>query len=139
MSSAALLALLFCSCAFAQFASIKSSKVNARYGPGGVYPLKFTYLKHNIPVKILQSFEGWDQIEDIDGEKSWIKESFISKKSYAMTKSCTVGYKKIDYKPVVKIDDGIVALVKQCKQNWCYIQVEKYKIWVKKPSLWGVN
>lgn len=131
--------IFFCSYGFAHYASIKPSKANVRYGPGVHYPLKFTYLKSNIPVKVLESFENWNQIEDIDGEKGWVKSNLITKKKYSTIKSLATGYKKMGSSPVVKIEDGVTGHVKKCKQNWCYIQVEGYKVWVEKDLLWGLD
>ena len=49
-------------------------------------------------------------------------------------------YKKPDDKsrPVAQIENGVVAKLNECEDNWCNVSASGYKGWVLKTSLWGV-
>ena len=36
-----------------EFVMLKNNKVNVRYGPSFDYPIKYIYLKQNLPIKII--------------------------------------------------------------------------------------
>lgn len=132
---------LFASVANAEFVTIKSGTANIRTGPGRDYPIKYTYVKSNIPVKVLNFFEDWYQIEDFDGDTGWVSKNLITRKAYAITKEDLFGYKDSNNKSniVVKLDKKVIILVKKCKENLCYVQNGKYKFYVMRDLIWGVN
>lgn len=124
----------------AQYLNIKSFKVNARYGPGKHYPVKYVYLKRNLPVKVVQKFDDWINISDPQGHTSWIKKDLLSKRSFAITQSFAIGYKKNNnLNPTVKIDDSVIVAVKSCKEEWCKVTAKDHKFWLPKSALWGVE
>ena len=40
--------------------------------------------------------------------------------------------------PKVILKKGRLCKIKKCKNDWCSINVDKFKGWVKKESLWGL-
>ena len=40
--------------------------------------------------------------------------------------------------PKVILKKGRLCIVKKCKDRWCKINVDKFKGWIKKDSLWGL-
>ena len=48
-------------------------------------------------------------------------------------------YKKptIYSKPIAKIENGRLFLIKKCKNIWCKVKSENYVGWVNKSNLWG--
>ena len=40
--------------------------------------------------------------------------------------------------PSVILKKGRLIKVKKCKDNWCKVQVDNFKGWVKKDNLWGL-
>jgi SH3-like domain-containing protein len=131
----------FLNSANAEFITIKSAKTNVRTGPGKEYPIKFTYTKRNIPVKVLHIFEDWYQIQDIDNDIGWINKNLTSKKVYGITKSLLFGYKKSSENSelVAKIDGRVILFIKKCKEDWCYSQNGKHKFYVKKDLIWEIE
>ena len=42
-------------------------------------------------------------------------------------------------RPIVKIETGRLLSKKKCNLNWCKVETGKYKGWVLKENLWGLN
>jgi SH3-like domain-containing protein len=123
-----------------QFLSTKFYEINARVGPGKIYPIKSIYKKKFLPLKILGDYEDWKQVEDIDGDSGWMHISTLSKsRSVIFTKE-----KKIFRRPteksvlIAKAEKHVICRVKQCKDNWCSVQCENQRGWVKCNNLWGL-
>ena len=57
-----------------RFATTRSDPINVRVGPGTKYEVAWTYLKSGIPVEIVQEFDTWRKIRDVDGTEGWVVE-----------------------------------------------------------------
>ena len=40
--------------------------------------------------------------------------------------------------PIAKIKKGRVLVLKKCLDDWCKIQSENFKGWVKTDNIWGL-
>ena len=118
---------------------LKNNKVNVRYGPGFDYPIKFVYNKKNLPVKVIDKKENFRRIIDHKKNNGWIHVSQLRKSKSLITIAQKILFKKpTKYsKPVAKLDEGRLLIVKICKKNWCNIKTNKYSGWVDKNNLWG--
>ncbi|WP_253299999.1 SH3 domain-containing protein [Wolbachia endosymbiont of Chironomus riparius] len=123
------------------FLSIKSNKVNMRTGPGIHYPIKLIYIRKNLPLRVIEEFENWKKVCDINEDCGWIKSTLLSNKPYVMIKENTFGYAKqnIDSKVTMKIDKFAIMESKKCVKNWCLLSVLKRKSWVQKEFIWGMD
>ena len=54
------------------FVMLKNNKVNVRYGPSFEYPIKYIYLKKNLPIKIIDEKENFRRILDHKNNSGWI-------------------------------------------------------------------
>ena len=64
-----------------EFVMLKNSKVNVRYGPSFEYPIKYIYLKKNLPIKIIDKKENFRRIIDHKHNSGWIHTSQLKKSS----------------------------------------------------------
>ena len=122
------------------FLSLKNNEVNVRIGPSKEYPIKFTYKKKYLPVKILDKSETWRKVSDFENNSGWIHISQLSKKKTAINiKKNSILYKKstIYSKPLAKLEIGRLVLIKKCKLEWCKITSGDFTGWVFRNSLWG--
>ena len=62
------------------FLSLKNSEVNLRQGPSFEYPIKLTYKKKYLPVKVIDKVETWRKVKDLENNSGWIHISQLSKK-----------------------------------------------------------
>ncbi|MFP3015974.1 MAG: SH3 domain-containing protein [Wolbachia sp.] len=141
-STIILLFLLFSHSLFANnFVSTKSNKINMRTGPGFHYPVKWIYTCKNLPLKVIEEFESWKKVCDIDEDCGWIKGNLLSDKRYAILKEDTYGYQKqsVDSKITMKIDKFVVIEIKKCSEKWCLLSSSKRKAWVQKKHIYGVD
>lgn len=124
-----------------RFASMRSNKVNTHVGPGATYPVEWTYLKQHLPVEIMAEFDTWRQIRDADGTCGWVHKSLLCGKRTAIIQGKRRKlYKKPDFEAevVALVDPGVITYLKECKNDWCRVDVKGHVGWLKRRHLWGV-
>ena len=122
------------------FLSLRNNEVNLRQGPSFEYPIKFLYKKKYLPVEILDKSATWRKIKDFQNNSGWIHISQLSKQKSAINiKKNSILYKNptIFSKPIAKLENGRLMIIKKCKIKWCKITSGKYSGWIEKKYLWG--
>jgi SH3-like domain-containing protein len=128
------------SSAIENFLTLKNNEVYLRQGPSFEYPIKLVYKKKFLPVIIIDKLENWRKIKDFENNSGWIHVSQLSKKKSAINiKNNSILYKKstIFSKPIAKLENGRLILIKKCIEDWCKIVSENYEGWILKKTLWG--
>ena len=123
------------------FLTLRNDKVNLRQGPSFEYPIKLFYKKKFLPVLVKENYENFRKIIDHENNSGWIHVSQLSKKKAAITtKDSLLIFNKpsIYSKPSAILKKGRLCKIKKCKNEWCKVEVEKFKGWVKKDGLWGL-
>ena len=123
------------------FLTLRNDKVNLRQGPSFEYPIKLFYKKKFLPVLVQDSFENFRKIRDHENNTGWVHISQLSKKKAAITiedDQLVFDRPSIYSTPYVVLKKGKLCKIKKCKDNWCKVQVENFKGWVKKDILWGL-
>lgn len=129
-----------------RFVSLRSDKVFVRTGPALRYPIKWIFVKEGLPVEIIQEFDTWRKIRDIEGEEGWIHQSLLSGKRKALIQVAKGAEKDVylvrkpmtDTRQVVKLEPKVIVALKECSGAWCSAEVSGFKGWIEKKSLWGV-
>ncbi len=128
-----------------RYASLKSDDVNMRSGPGERYPVLWNYQRRDLPVKIEHEFDIWRQVEDMDGIKGWIQQGFLAgHRSFVITgtQDRTLRAQAAEAAEAVAVlKPGVVGRLKSCDagQDWCQVQVQDYRGWLKRSDVWGVD
>tara|TARA_B100000575_G_scaffold285943_1_gene281953 strand:+ start:839 stop:1282 length:444 start_codon:yes stop_codon:yes gene_type:complete len=123
------------------FLTLRNEKVNLRQGPSFDYPIKIFYKKKFLPVLILDKSDNFMKIRDHENNSGWIHISQLSKKKAAITIEDNVlvfNKPSIYSAPKAILEKGRLCKIKKCKDDWCKVNVENFKGWVKKNSLWGL-
>ena len=123
------------------FLTLRNDKVNLRQGPSFEYPIKLFYKKKFLPVLVQESFENFRKIRDHENNTGWVHISQLSKKKAAITiedDQLVFDKPSIYSTPSAVLKKGKLCRIKKCKDNWCKVQVENFKGWVKKDILWGL-
>jgi SH3-like domain-containing protein len=124
-----------------RFASLDSSEVNLRAGPGKDYPILWVYQRRGLPVEIIQEFDTWRRIRDRDGTVGWVQQNLLSGKRGALVidEARTLRTDPTGgAKPVAILQPGVVAQIAECgTDNWCRIEVKGYKGWLRRDDFWG--
>ena len=123
------------------FLTLRNDKVNLRQGPSFEYPIKLFYKKKFLPVLVQDSFENFRKIRDHENNTGWVHISQLSKKKAAITiedDQLVFDKPSIYSTPSAVLKKGKLCRIKKCKDNWCKVQVENFKGWIKKDNLWGL-
>ncbi len=121
------------------FLSLKKNKVNVRYGPSLESPIKFVYKKINLPIKQIDKKENWRRIIDSKNNSGWIHWSQLKPINSVITLKDKILFKKPTNfsKPLANIKKGRLLVIKNCNDDWCKVQTEKYEGWINNKNLWG--
>ena len=124
-----------------RFASLGSSEINVRTGPGSQYPITWKYVRSGLPVEIVAEFEYWRNIRDHDGSVGWVHKSLLSGKRFASVEgTIRVLFQDgaDDSRPLLRLEPGVLVRLERCKAAWCRVTVEGKRGWLKRDWLWGV-
>ena len=125
-----------------RFVSLKSEDINLRIGSSINYPILLKYITEDFPVEIIDEYQNWRKIKDIDNNQGWIHKTLIKGERYAIINVEFPFNAKIFTKPDGKIlgEIGNLNIVKinTCLDRWCNIKLKKNKGWIHKNNLWGV-
>ena len=122
-----------------EFVMLKNSKVNVRYGPSFEYPIKYMYLKKNLPVKVIDKKENFRRIIDHKHNSGWIHTSQLRKaSSVVLVKNHLIFSKPTKFsEPIAIAEKGKLILLKKCKDNWCKTKNKNISGWILFKEFWG--
>ncbi len=124
-----------------RFASLRSSKVHLRTGPGVRYPVDWVLVFRNMPVEIVAEFENWRKIRDWQGTEGWVHRTMLSGMRTAIV---TGGMRALRRDPdasaplVAQVEERVVGRVLECPADWCRIEIAKKRGWIRRDHIWGV-
>ena len=125
-----------------RFVSLNSNEVHLRVGPSFNYPIKIKYIQKNLPVKIVDEYDVWRQIHDIDGNVGWIHKGLLKGDRYGIILSSFNNVALIFNHPqgyqIGKIGNKNIVEIIKCLEKWCFIKIKDKKGWIEKKNLWGV-
>ena len=131
-----------------RFASTRSEPVNVRVGPGTRYDIAWTYIKAGQPVEIIQEFDTWRKIRDVEGDTGWVHQNLLSGRRVALVapwaKAETGLLRKAEETAPVRawLGAGFLVGIDACEKSWCRIEAENagktYAGYVPQNKLWGV-
>lgn len=123
-----------------RFVALRFEEVNVRTGPGTRYPIRWVYKRKLMPMEIIEEFEQWRKIRDVQGDDGWVHKSQLSGNRTGMFKEPTtlLRYAQDTAPPLVKVSKNVIGKFMECNESWCRIQVDSFKGWTHKDRLWGV-
>ncbi len=136
--------IIFCNVSYATdnktYLMLKKDKVYVRYGPSFDYPIKYIYRKINLPLEIIDRKENFRKIIDHKKNSGWIHRSQLRKSKSLITTSSKILFKRPTKfsKPIAKLNEGRLLLIKKCEKDWCNVKTGKFSGWIKKNNVWGI-
>lgn len=125
-----------------RFVSLKPSEVNVRTGPGTRYPIQWVYRREGMPVEIIEEFDLWRKIRDVEGTAGWVHKTMLDGKRSVIIKSKDARTLRstpaANARPVLKAEPMVTARLVECEKDWCRLQVSGRKGWLEKKYLWGI-
>lgn len=128
-----------------RFDSLRNDTVYMRAGPGERFPIEWVYERKDLPVKIIDSFEHWYKIEDVDGNQGWVHKRMLSGKKTALTPKDkkTALYKKnnAQSKVLAYFEGQVIVKIIDCKSDslFCQVKYDDLKGYILKNSLFGIQ
>ena len=122
-----------------EYVMLKNNKVNVRYGPSFDYPIKYIYLKKNLPIKVIDKKENFRRIIDHKHNSGWIHTSQLKKSSSViLTKKQLIFTKPSKFsEPIAVAEIGKLILITKCKNNWCKTNSDDLSGWILFDDYWG--
>lgn len=125
-----------------RFVSLRGDEIYARTGPGTRYPVQWIYKRKNLPAEIVQEFDTWRKIRDVDGEEGWVHQSLLSGKRYVSVNASASIPLYQDHndaaRVVALVESGSILKVNECDDGWCSLSKTGYEGWIAYNFLWGV-
>ena len=125
-----------------RFVSVKSNDANLRIGPSKKYPIILKFIIKNYPLEILDEHKDWRYVIDFEKNKGWIHKSLLKgdRNGILINKDnkYTNVYSYPEFNIIGKIYNGNLFNIHKCKIDWCFIEIEDHKGWIKKSNIWGV-
>lgn len=123
-----------------RFVSISANRANLRTGPGEQYPIMWVYEKKLYPLEIVEEYEQWRKVRDLEGSEGWIHVVLLSgKRTGLITGGVRILFEEPDVTsaPVARIEAGVIGEIIECLENWCQIDVGPEEGWIRTDGLWG--
>lgn len=125
-----------------RFVSLRSDKVFVRTGPALRYPIKWIFHKDGLPVEVVQEFDTWRKVRDIEGDEGWIHQSLLSSRRAVLISSKEmVGLQKTPEtgaRLMAMLEPNVVAELHTCEGEWCDVSAGGYRGWAQRKFLWGI-
>ena len=126
-----------------RFASLKTSPVDMRVGPGFRYPIVWIYQKRDLPVEIIREYDVWRQVRAPDGSEGWVQELKLSGKREFIVEGGTQDLHSTteDDSPVVaRVEAGVIGHISSCAvgSDWCKLSVGNVEGWMRREGFFGV-
>lgn len=124
------------------FSSLRSSETNVRAGPGQHYPIKFTFKAKSLPVRVINEYDNWCEIEDYEGQSGWVSQNLLTKKRMLLVltnKPYIDMHTKNNEKSrvIFHLENNVTGEYLKCLEGWCAIKVNDKKGWVKASEVFG--
>jgi SH3-like domain-containing protein len=123
-----------------RFVSLRSSEVNLRAGPGTTYPVDWVYVRRGLPVEVVAEFDVWRKIRDWQNTVGWVHQSMLDGRRTILI----VGADRvIRQEPgeaaaiVARLAPGVIGRLLSCDGDWCRIEVQSYRGWLRRDEFWG--
>ncbi len=126
-----------------RFVSIAQNKANVRRGPGEDYPLLWQYTRIGLPLEIIAEYGQWRQIRDHENAEGWMHARLLRGERSIRVRELVEAL-PLRSRPaaaagtVALIQSGSVGRLKDCKANWCEVDVGGHDGWLPRDMLWGV-
>ncbi|MBR5130542.1 MAG: SH3 domain-containing protein [Alphaproteobacteria bacterium] len=125
-----------------RFASLRHNQVNLRTGPGNRYPIMWVYQEKGYPVEIIDEYELWRQIREVDGTTGWIHRTQITGVRHALVlEECSlINAPRMDGKTVAIAQKGTIGRILKCPKNsdYCLLDFGSIKGWMAKNMFYGL-
>lgn len=124
-----------------RFVSLREDEVNLRAGPGERYPIDWVLTRKGMPVEILQEFDVWRKVRDVQGTEGWVHQRMVTGiRTVVVTGETRTLHADPDpaSPAVARAEPGVIAHLLECRGAWCRVEARDIKGWLRRSEMWGV-
>jgi SH3-like domain-containing protein len=125
-----------------RFVTLKTNEGNARRGPGLTHRIDWVFTRAGMPLQVTAEFDNWRRVEDQEGAGGWIHYSLLSGTRSALVTEGLAAFRD-DPDDAARVafqaEAGVVGRVLECGADWCRMNVDGTRAWVRKTAIWGVG
>ncbi|QQR38836.1 SH3 domain-containing protein [Devosia rhizoryzae] len=134
-----------------RFVTTRSAPINVRVGPGTKYNIAWNFLVSGVPVEIVQEFDTWRKIRDMEGDEGWVHQSLLAgARAGYVTPLVANGEVTMhvsraeDATARARLAAGVRVAVSECDGAWCQVAAgppgerASFSGWIRQEELWGV-
>jgi SH3-like domain-containing protein len=137
-----------------RFVTTRSTPINVRVGPGTKYDVSWIYKVAGTPVEIIQEFDVWRKIRDVDGSVGWVHQNMLSgnRAGYVLPEA---NVERVGLRTAASDESGVAAWVgpgypvkiQSCEEGWCAVSAvdhpegrvgATFTGYLPEGDLWGV-
>ena len=125
-----------------RYVSIKASEANARRGPSRSHRIDWVFQRRNMPVMVVAEHGHWRRVVDRDGAGGWVHYTLLSGERTAIVEQDRLPlYQRPDRGSMVRAEAelGVIGALRECRLDWCEMEVGGYRGWVEVRGIWGVS
>lgn len=125
-----------------RFVSLASNEANMRAGPGNRYPIEWVYRRAGLPAEIIAEYDMWRKVRDHTGTEGWMYTSLLSgKRTVLITSERATLHKRArkDSRQLLIAEKGVLAKLLDCKPDWCKVEIDETKGWLRRGTVWGLG
>lgn len=134
-----------------RFVSTRSNPINVRVGPGTKYDIAWNYTVSGVPVEIVQEFDTWRKIRDMDGEEGWVHQSLLvgTRAGYVTPVAANgevdmYASRSTESGVRARLAPGVRVNISECDGDWCTVSAGQpgeranFSGYVRQEEIWGV-
>jgi SH3-like domain-containing protein len=128
--------------ALPRYVSMGASEGNARRGPSRSHRIDWVFTRRGMPVMIVAEHGHWRRVVDRDGVGGWMHYSLLSGVRTAIVEEDMLALHSrpdADAPVRARAELGVIGRLRECRPDWCLMEVGGYRGWVDPAGLWGVE
>ena len=90
---------------------------------------------------LVAEFQHWRKVKYLDNTEGWMHKNMISGRNTAVVvKDDALLYKRdSESHPIAKLEKNVIVKILEKRDSWVKVDINKFKGWIPKESLWGVS
>ena len=124
-----------------RFVSLKASEANVRRGPSLSHRVDWIFQRRHMPLQVVAEYGHWRRVVDRDGMGGWVHYTMLSGNRTVIVDQDLLALhaRPEDGAPeTARLEAGVIADLGECGPEWCRLNAQGHRGWVREAALWGV-
>ena len=125
-----------------RFVSIGVDEANLRIGPRSSYDVRAVYRRRGLPLRVVDEFDTWREVEDHEGTRGWMHQRLLSGRRTVMVRDAPLMLRRApapEAPPMLRAEPLVIGELLRCIDRWCFVEIEGRRGWLPTSGLWGAG